>query len=158
MWEYNGCRLQIINNNWTRWSKICWFVSTKVIYLLKAEENNWFPKHWQITVCAITKLNNCHIIRPLTLFSYFHSGGSKKLSAIYDIPGSYLQVMCWVLGQWKGSEKCTINHFLHIQLQNLLFITGRKKKKFTTKTALLYRTINKETPSKCCVFFSFLYM
>lgn len=118
------------------WWIICWR-PRKIIDFL----------NWQITVFAIAKLNNCFIIQPLSLFSYFYSGGSKKLCAIYDIPGSYLQVMCWVLGQWKGSEKCTINHFFAHTVGKLAFYHRSKEKKFTTKTAHLYQTINKETPS-----------
>ena len=43
----------IINNYWTRLSKISWFVCGEQINYLpktKAEANNWSARHWQITI------------------------------------------------------------------------------------------------------------
>ena len=43
----------IINNYWTRLSKISWFVSGEQINYLpkpKAEANNWSARHWQIMI------------------------------------------------------------------------------------------------------------
>ena len=46
-------RQTIINNSWTRLSKISWFVSGEQINYLpkpKAEANNWSARHWQIMI------------------------------------------------------------------------------------------------------------
>ena len=65
----------IVNNYWTRLSKISWFVSGEQKNYLpkpKAEANNWSARHWQIMIFCSTLSNNCFIIRLPRLFSYFN--------------------------------------------------------------------------------------
>ena len=69
----------VINNYWTRLSKISWFVCGKQInYLpkLKAEANNWYARHWYF---AITEFNNCFIIRSPSLSFKWISSGSEAI-------------------------------------------------------------------------------
>ena len=62
-------RVQIINNYWTRLSKISWFVLCP-----KAEANNW---------SAISEFNNCFIIRSRSLFFFMNILGKRS-----DLPFS----------------------------------------------------------------------
>ena len=50
---------RIINNYWTRLSKISWFVYGEQINYLpkpKAEANNWSARHWQITIFCCNRV------------------------------------------------------------------------------------------------------
>ena len=67
---------QIINNYWTRLSKISWFVSGERINYLpmpKAEANNWSARHWQITIFCEIEFNNCFIIQQDNVFMHLTS-------------------------------------------------------------------------------------
>jgi len=66
----------ILNNYWTRLSKISWFVSDQQINYLpmpKAEANNWSARHSQITIFCEIEFNNCFIIHQDNVFMHLTS-------------------------------------------------------------------------------------
>ena len=73
---------RILNNYWTRLSKISWFVSGEQINYLpmpKASGNNWSARHWQITIFWEIEFNNCFIIQQDNVFMHLTSTLASQL-------------------------------------------------------------------------------
>ena len=140
--------IKIINNYWTRLSKILWFVSGGQINYLQIIDLRDTDKSWSF---VITEFNNCFIIQSPRLFSYFNhylaaQGSdlpffSRERDSYYAWAEYYFQrtrldgtvqeqtITCRQLfeghavgsrpNEWKGRKKC-IEWYLVLSVMDLM--------------------------------------